>query len=140
MLAQARESYQRLLKLEPGNRKALSSLIELASRGDPDAALARLRDLADRHPGFAPVHAQMAAVHSRAGDREAAIRAMRKAVEQAPKSLRFRYNLAVLYDRAGRRRAAVQVYQKVMAQVRRTGERSRLPVDAVRRRLRYLGG
>jgi Tfp pilus assembly protein PilF len=138
--AEARDTYRDLLNVEPGNRRALGNLVALAARGAPEGAVTRLRTLAERHPGFAPVHAQLANVQARQGDMSGALSAMRRAVRAAPDSLRFRYNLAVLYDRAEQPGAAARAYRRVLEIARRTGETDGLPMGSVRQRLRYLGG
>ncbi len=137
---EALDTYRHLLEVDPGNRRALRSLVALAGQGAPESALGSLEKLRRRYPAYAPLHAQLAAVQARLGRPEAAIASMRRAVQLAPESLRFRYNLAILYDRAGRHAAAVQVYQQVLDAEAARGVPPDLPLESVRQRLAFLRG
>jgi len=137
---EALEAYRHLLEVEPGNRRALHSLLALAGQGAPEAALNQLEELRRRYPAYAPLRAQLAAVQARLGRLEAAIASMRRAVQLAPDSLRFRYNLAILYDRAGRHAAAAEIYQQVLDAEAARGAPADLPLDSVRQRLAFLRG
>jgi len=136
----ARTTYRKLLKVEPGNQRALHNLIALAAQGPPDAALARLEQVRQAHPNVARVHARLARAHLRAGDAAAAAAAMERAVALAPARVRYRHDLAVLHDRAGNRREAVAAYRRVLSAEPEALQGAGIDRGAIRRRLQHLSG
>ncbi|SDF75611.1 Tfp pilus assembly protein PilF [Limimonas halophila] len=136
--AEARTTYRKLLKVEPGNQRALRNLINLAGLGPPEQALKRLERVREAHPNVARVHARIARTHLRAGKAAAAAQAMQRAVALAPSSVRYRYDLAVLHDRAGNRQRAANAYRRVLQAGASALQDAGVAASAVRRRLRYL--
>lgn len=134
----ARDTYGRLLDVEPDNDRALRNLVALSAQGEPAAAHERLDKLRRRYPGYAPLYAQLAAVQAGTGEMAAALASMRRAIQLAPRDIKFRYNLAVLYDRAGQPEAAARAYRQVLDAGAAGGEANDLPLRSVRRRLAYL--
>ncbi|PKU26511.1 tetratricopeptide repeat protein [Telmatospirillum siberiense] len=135
----ARESYRRVLAIDPGNREALTNTTAIVADLAPDQALGELRVLQKNYPAFSPISAQIASIEARRDNLAAAILALGDAVAQSPDNGLYRLNLAILQDRAGDREAAVASYRQAVDLL---GGASSLPVplDQIRQRLRYLQG
>lgn len=135
----ARESYRRVLAIDPGNREALTNMTAIVADLAPDQALAELHSLRKAYPSFSPIPAQIAAIEARRDNLAPAIMALGDAVAQSPDNGLYRLNLAILQDRAGDREAAVASYRLAVDML---GEAPSLPVplDQIRQRLRYLQG
>lgn len=135
----ARESYRRVLALDPANREALTNMTAIVAEQAPDQALAELRTLQRNYPSFSPISAQIASIEAGRDNLSGAVVAMGDAVAQSPDNGLYRLNLAILEDRAGDRDAAVASYRQAIDML---GGVSMLPMplDQIRQRLRYLQG
>lgn len=101
VLSDARRAFAQVLELEPDNRRAqlLRALAE-ENAGDQGAALARLRALARRHPGYAKAQVNLGRLLLSAGEVDAAEGVLRRAVLRFPRSSRAALTLArVLFAR-----------------------------------------
>lgn len=136
-LDEARQAYEAVLGLEPGNREALTNLADIIALSTPQEALQRLTALRAQAPEFGPVAAQLALLHARLGNAEAALREMGRAVALEPGNVLYRYNLAILQDRAGDRAAAAASYRQVLDAMS-AGASVGVPRAVIHDRLRYL--
>jgi Flp pilus assembly protein TadD len=135
----ARDSYRKVLAIDPDNREALTNMTAIVADQAPDQALAELRGLQKSYPSFSPIPAQIASIEARQDNVAGAISALNAAIAQSPDNGLYRLNLAVLQDRAGMRDEAAASYRLAIDML---GAASGLPVplDQIRQRLRYLQG
>lgn len=136
-LDEARAAYDKVLKLDPNNREALTNLVAILGERAPAEALTKLQELEREYPGFSPVKAQIGLLYARNDSLEQALDYLRRAVNMTPEAVLYRYNLALVLDRLGRRDQAVAAYQQVM-----DVSGGRLPPGVssaeIERRLRFL--
>ncbi len=135
----ARDSYRRVLAIDPNNREALTNMTALVAEQAPEQALAELRGLQKTYPSFSPISAQIASIEARRDNVAAAIAALDGAIAQSPDNGLYRLNLAVLQDRAGMRDEAAASY-RLAIDLLGTASSLPVPMDQIRQRLRYLQG
>ncbi len=135
---EARVSYERVLKVDPQNREALTNLTAIVAEREPGEALRRLQGLEREYPSFSPIKAQMGLVYAKLGQFEPALDYLRRAVTLTPDAPMYNYNLALVLDRLNRHDQAVAIYERVLA----TAAAGRLPPDIpladIERRVRFL--
>jgi tetratricopeptide (TPR) repeat protein len=135
---EARVSYERVLKIDPQNREALTNLTMIVAEREPGEALKRLQTLERDYPSFSPVKAQIGLVYAKLGQFEPALDYLRRAVSLTPEAPMYNYNLALVLDRLNRHDQAVAIYERVLA----SAAVGRLPADIptadIERRVRFL--
>ncbi|HIJ37538.1 MAG TPA: tetratricopeptide repeat protein [Rhodospirillaceae bacterium] len=138
-LDQARDSYRQILAIDPENPEALTNMTAIVADQAPEQALLELRALQKSHPGFSPIGAQIANIEAANSNVSAAISALNNAIAQSPDNGLYRLNLAILQDRAGMASEAAASYQAAITMLG-SSEGLPIPLEQIRRRLRYLQG
>lgn len=137
-LDEARGAYERVLKLDPQSREALTNLTAIVAEREPGEALKRLQALEREYPTFSPIKAQMGLTYARLGNFPPALDYLRKAVSLTPDAPMYNYNLALVLDRLNLHDQAAAIYERVLA----TAAAGRLPPDIpvadIERRVRFL--
>ena len=84
-LADAKQSYQRVLTIEPNSRQALLHLGMIAAKlGNQSAAVSHYLALIQHEPDFMDTYVQLANLHERAGDLQAAEHALTMGIQHEP--------------------------------------------------------
>jgi Flp pilus assembly protein TadD len=135
---EAQDAYNRVLKLDPSNREALSNVIAIVGDRSPAEALTRLLELEREYPGFSPVKAQIGLAYAKMGTMPEALTYLSRAVAMSPESVMYQYNLALVLDHLGRREQAVAAYQTVLAALSGGRASPELSATDIERRVRYL--
>jgi tetratricopeptide (TPR) repeat protein len=135
---EARASYEQALKVDPGNREALSNLTSLEAERAPGDALTRLLGLERDYPGFSPLKAQIGMVYARMDNFEGAQDYLRRALAITPEATLYQYNLALVLDRMGRAEQAVEVYDTVLASMSAGRAIPELSAADIQRRANFL--
>ncbi|MCC7167423.1 MAG: tetratricopeptide repeat protein [Rhodospirillales bacterium] len=136
--AEARDLYDRVLELDPGNREALSNLLALFGTESPREAIQQLIKLMRDNPSFSPIPAQIANLYAQTEDLNAAIRYQSQALALSPENLLYRINLAVLQDRAGMAAEALSSYEAVLGSLGEGKGGLPVPEAQIRERVKYL--
>jgi Tfp pilus assembly protein PilF len=136
--AEARAAYERVLKIDPSNREALTNLTSIVAEREPGEALRRLQDLEKEYPSFSPVKASIGLVYARMGSFEPALDYLRRAVNLTPDAPMYHYNLALVLDRLERKEQAVASYERVLAAAALGRIAPEIVVADIERRVRYL--
>lgn len=136
---EARQAYERVLAVAPGNREALTNLVALTASANPDTALSGLRRLESQAPNFSPVVAQIGLLMAESGATDEAVPYLVRAASLEPNNALYRYNLAVTLDTAGRGEEAAAAYQSTI-DMARSGDTPPLavPLRQIEDRLQYL--
>ena len=135
---EARVSYERVLKLDPSNREALTNLTAIVAEREPGEAIKRLQELEREYPSFSPIKAQMGLVYAKMGSFEPALDYLRRAVNLTPDAPMYQYNLALVLDRLDRHDQAVVSYERVLALASAGRMAADFPAADIERRVRYL--
>jgi len=135
---EARVAYERVLKIDPSNREALTNLTAIVAEREPGEALRRLLDLEREYPSFSPVKAQIGLVYARMGNFEPALDYLRRAASLTPDAPMYQYNLALVLDRLNRKEQAVVSYERVLAAAAVGRVAPDVSVADIERRVRYL--
>jgi tetratricopeptide (TPR) repeat protein len=136
--AEARDLYDKVLELDPGNREALTNLLALFGAESPRDAIQQLIRLMRDNPSFSPIPAQIAQLYAQTEDLTAAIRYQGMAISLSPENLLYRLNLAVLQDRAGMPGEALASYEAVLASLGEDKGGLPVPEAQIRERVKYL--
>ena len=84
-LADAKQSYQRVLTIEPNSRQALLHLGMIAAKlGNQSAAVSHYLALIQHEPDFMDTYVQLANLHERGGDLQAAEHALTMGIQHEP--------------------------------------------------------
>ena len=84
-LADAKQSYQRVLTIEPNSRQALLHLGMIAAKlGNQSAAVSHYLALIQHEPDFMDTYVQLANLHESAGDLQAAEHALTMGIQHEP--------------------------------------------------------
>ena len=84
-LADAKQSYQRVLTIEPNSRQALLHLGMIATKlGNQAAAVSHYLALIQHEPDFMDTYVQLANLHERGGDLQAAEHALTMGIQHEP--------------------------------------------------------
>ncbi len=134
----ARAAYERVLKIDPANREALSNLTVITAEHSPAEALNKLLDLEKQYPSFSPIKAQIGLTHAKMGAMPEALDYLRQATAMSPESLMYQYNLALVLDHLGRNEQAVSAYETVLASMAGGRGAPELSAADIERRVRYL--
>src|ERR1019366_3752266 len=86
-LAKAAEAYERALKLDPTNLRALENLGNYYALLDPDKALSYYQRYVELNPRDADIYFQMAIVHQKRGKASQALTYYRKSLEWDPQQV-----------------------------------------------------
>lgn len=135
---EARVAYERVLKIDPSNREALTNLTAIVAEREPGEALRRLQDLEREYPSFSPVKAQIGLVYAKLGNFEPALDYLRRAASLTPDAPMYQYNLALVLDRLNRKEQAVASYERVLAAAAVGRVAPDVSVADIERRVRYL--
>ena len=101
-MAEAQESYERALRIEPTDAAAHYNLANLrALQGDLDRAARHYQEAVRISPDFAEAHNNLGNVLLSRGEVGDALLQFRKALEISPNRSEFHYNLAVALARTG---------------------------------------
>lgn len=134
--AEAMNTYDRLLQLNPRDVEALTNYLGLLQSQDPQQALSRLQQLATQYPENAAVAAQLGSVYARMRDTPNALRYLMQAQALDSNNPVYPFNLAVLYDRLGTTSRARAEYARALQLANDYPSRSAgVSVDVIRRRL-----
>ena len=134
----AHASYEKVLKIDPANREALSNLTVITGERAPTEALAKLLDLEKQYPGFSPVKAQIGLTYAKLGSMTEALDYLRRATTLSPESVMYQYNMALVLDHLGRGEQAVAAYEAVLASLSGGRGAPELSPTEIERRVRYL--
>jgi len=134
---EARNAYEKVLKLDPNNREALTNLTGILADREPGEALKRLLDLAKDYPNFSPIVAQIGMTYAKMDNQDAATDFLRRAVAMTPDAVMYNYDLAVVLDRMKLGEQAALSYRRVLQimESRSVPELSRVDIE---RRVAYL--
>ena len=114
--AEAENSFQTALKLDPENEDALSKMAEMySSKGDSARAVQLLKQLADKSPN-PRLLAQLAEQLEQNGDYKGAAEALKKALELAPDDERLQRGLADALLEGNQFDEALPLYQQLAQQ------------------------
>jgi len=134
----AHASYEKVLKLDPANREALSNLTVILGERSPGDALTKLLDLEKEYPSFSPVKAQIGLTYAKLGSMPEALDYLNRATLMAPESVMYQYNMALVLDHLGRKEQAVSVYETVLASLASGRAAPELSSNDIERRVRFL--
>jgi tetratricopeptide (TPR) repeat protein len=137
-LDEARSAYERVLKIDPNNREALTNLTAIVAEREPGEALRRLQELEREYPSFSPIKAQIGLVYARLGSFEPALDYLRRAVSLTPDAPMYHYNLALVLDRLNRPQQAIASYERVLSAAALGRLGPEVPTVDIERRVRYL--
>ncbi|TAL03162.1 MAG: tetratricopeptide repeat protein [Rhodospirillaceae bacterium] len=134
---EARVAYEKVLKLDPANREALTNLTGILADREPGEALKRLLDLEKEYSNFSPIIAQIGMTYAKMDNLEAATDFLRRAVAMTPDAVMYNYDLAVVLDRMKLGEQAAASYRQVLQLMdgRNVPELSRIDIE---RRVAYL--
>ncbi len=134
----ARASYEKVLKIDPANREALSNLTVITGERSPAEALTKLLDLEKQYPTFSPIKAQVGLTYAKMGQMPEALDYLRRATSMSPESVMYQYNLALVLDHLGRSEQAVAAYENVLAALSGGRGMPELSGTDIERRVRFL--
>jgi len=135
---EAHASYEKVLKVDPGNREALSNLTVILGERSPNEALTQLLDLEKQYPSFSPVKAQIGLTYAKMGSMPAALEYLGRAIMISPDSVMYQYNMALVLDHLGRREQAIASYETVLASLSGGRNAPELSSTEIERRVNYL--
>lgn len=135
---EAQVSYEKVLKVDPDNREALTNVTAIIGERAPTEALNRLLELEKVYPSFSPIKAQIGLIYAKAGKMEPALDYLRRATILTPDSAMYQYSLALVMDRMGMTEQAIAAYQQVMSAISAGQAPPELSSNAIERRLQYL--
>ena len=97
------EAYQKAVDLDHDNLDSIRGLAQnLMNDGQPDAALAQYKIIADADPSDAQTYMRMAEIYRRNGKLDEAHDCLKKASLVVPDSLELKYNMAVIEEAQGK--------------------------------------
>jgi Tfp pilus assembly protein PilF len=137
---EARQSYERALKVNPGNREALTNLTSLEGERAPGEALARLMDLEKEYPNFSPVKAQIGLIYARLENYQGALDYFQRALVVTPDAPLYLYNVALVLDRLDKSEQAVTFYERVLNAMSGGRTLPELSAADIQRRVTFLRG
>ena len=135
---EAHAAYERVLKIDPGNREALSNLTVITGERSPGEALAKLLELEKQYPAFSPIKAQIGLNYAKAGSMPQALDYLRRATALSPDSVMYHYNLALVLDHLGQSQQAVASYETVLSSLSGGRAVPELSATDIERRVRFL--
>lgn len=138
-LQEAMSAYEELLKIEPANLNALTSLLGLLRTQNSDLALEQLLRLRQAYPDHAGIAAQLGIVYGDRGQLDDAIRFLGVANSLEPMNPVFKFNMAVVMDKLGNTVEAESFYRQALElDSRYNTERSAIPRQAIENRISSL--
>lgn len=135
---EARQSYERALKVDSGNREALSNLTSLEGERAPGDALSRLIEMEHEYPNFSPIKAQIGLIYARLENFDGALEYFRRALVVTPDAPLYMYNMALVLDRLGRGEQAVALYERVLNAMSAGRSIPELSATDIQRRVTFL--
>jgi Tfp pilus assembly protein PilF len=135
---EAQEAYNKVLKIDPSNREALSNLTVIVGDRSPAEALNKLSELEKEYPGFSPIKAQMGLAYAKMGSMDAALDYLRRAAAMSPEAVMYQYNMALVLDHLGRGEQAVAAYETVLTSLAGGRNVPELSSTEIERRVRFL--
>ncbi|MBX7198004.1 MAG: tetratricopeptide repeat protein, partial [Rhodospirillaceae bacterium] len=135
---EAQASYEKVLKIDPDNREALTNVTAIIGERAPTEALNRLLELEKTYPSFSPIKAQIGLIYAKGGKLEPALDYLRRATILTPDSAMYQYSLALVMDRMGMTEQAIAAYQQVLSAISAGRAPPELSSNAIERRLQYL--
>ena len=106
-LPEARASFERALRIEPGDERATLNLVSaMMQSGDPAAAQSRLEEAVRSRPDWAGAWKALGNARANLGEEKAAIAAWSRAVDLDPRQYDALYNLGVAAGKSGDLRGA----------------------------------
>lgn len=134
----AHASYEKVLKIDPNNREALSNLTVIVAERSPAEALTKLLDLEKQYPGFSPIKAQIGLSYAKMGSMPEALDYLSRAATLSPDSVMYQYNMALVLDHLGRNEQAVSIYEATLNMLSGGRGPPELSATEIERRVRYL--
>ena len=134
----AQTSYEKVLKIDPDNREALTNMTAIIGERAPAEAVNRLLELEKSYPSFSPIKAQIGLIYAKSGKMDEALDYLRNAAILTPDSAMYRYSLALVMDHMGMTEQAVAAYQQVLSAIAAGQAPPELSSNDIERRLRYL--
>lgn len=134
---QARETYTRILTLDPNHKDALNNFLVLVAEESPENALYELQRLERINPEFSPIPAQIAMVYLKTGDADKAERYLKRALSLSPDNVVYKYNLAITLDQMDEVEQAIIFYRDVIEEIK-SGAVIPGSFESVVERLSYL--
>ena len=137
-LEEAQVSYERVLKVDPDNREALTNVTAIIGERAPTEALNRLLELEKTYPAFSPIKAQIGLIYAKSGKMEPALDYLRRATILTPDSAMYQYSLALVMDHMGMTEQAMAAYRQVLSAIAAGQAPPELSSNVIERRLQYL--
>lgn len=135
---EAQVSYERVLKIDPDNREALTNVTAIIGERAPTEGLNRLLELEKTYPAFSPIKAQIGLIYAKSGKMEPALDYLRRATILTPDSAMYQYSLALVMDHMGMTEQAIAAYQQVLGAITAGQAPPELSSNVIERRLQYL--
>lgn len=133
----ARALYARLLEINPDHVEGLNNFLALVAEESPEEAMPELQVLANKHPGFSPIQAQLGLLYQQMGEFKKAREHMLRAVRITPENMTYRYNLAIILDQQGAYAEAANVYRYLIGVAER-GVQIPAAAEDLQARLTYI--
>jgi len=134
----AMSAYEEIVERNPKNVEALTNMLGLLNKQEPDEAIERLLRLRDVSPFNADVTAQLGVVYGSAGDYENALKYLEMADALKPGNSNILYNRAIVYDRMGKTIKAADIYRQILLLAENGILDQNFPVETVRNRLSVI--
>jgi tetratricopeptide (TPR) repeat protein len=132
------EAYQKAVDLDRDNLDSIRGLAQnLMNDGQPDAALAQYKIIADADPSDAQTYMRMAEIYRRNGKLDEAHDCLKKASLVVPDSLELKYNMAVIEEAQGKYDDSIALLNQLLLErlgtVYRDANKPQLAIDTFRR-------
>ncbi|MCK5555218.1 MAG: tetratricopeptide repeat protein [Alphaproteobacteria bacterium] len=134
----AMSAYEEIVERNPKNVEALTNMLGLLNKQEPDEAIERLLRLRDVSPFNADVTAQLGIVYGSVGDYENALKYLEMADALKPGNSNILYNRAVVYDRMGKTIKAADIYRQILLLAEDGILDRNFPVETVKNRLSVI--
>jgi Flp pilus assembly protein TadD len=131
-------AYEAVLEADPKNLEALSNMLGLLKRQNPQLAADKLQELRDAYPYNADITAQLGIAYGATQQFSEAEKYLDMAEALRPGSAYVLFNKAVLYDRMGRKAEAGSLYRQVLRLAADGKLDQQLPLASIQRRLATL--
>ncbi|MEM6781498.1 MAG: tetratricopeptide repeat protein [Pseudomonadota bacterium] len=112
--ASAIQTYEDVLKRDPGNKEAMVNMLGLMKNQFPETTLRRLLDLRERYPNSPGIAAQIGMTQADLGQYKDAMRFLGIAASLEPNNAVHIFNMAVLNDRKGNKSEAISMYEEAL--------------------------
>ncbi len=136
--ASAIQSYEDVLKRDPGNQEAIVNMLGLMKNQYPEVALRRLSDLRKKYPNNPGIAAQIGMTQADLGHYDDALRYLEIASSLEPNNAVHVFNIAILHDRKGDKSGAISLYEEALKLDAVHGASRSIPRESVYDRLASL--